>query len=129
MFLKTRMFSLQWVLMILEGKAGPTTWIGIHFVNFRDVIEIEKYLYIPNGAPNIVYHCITLSYCLEISISTPVSRNLLRLLYQRTNCPPPSRLSHSMLDTAQIDNCERHPKPRSLEQRTWDALEHATWMR
>jgi len=33
-------------------------------------------------------------------------------------------LSHSMLDTAQIDNCERHPKPRSLEQRTWDALEH-----
>lgn len=33
-------------------------------------------------------------------------------------------LSQSMLDTAQIDNCERHPKPRSLEQRTWDALEH-----
>ena len=36
-----------------------------------------------------------------------------------------TRLSQSMLDTAQIESCERHPKTRGLEQRTWDALEHA----
>lgn len=34
-------------------------------------------------------------------------------------------LAQSMLDTAQdTSSCERHPKARGLEQRTWDALEH-----
>jgi len=33
-------------------------------------------------------------------------------------------LSQSMLGTTQIESCERQQQPRSLEQQTWDALEH-----